>query len=182
MKNLIEQLSQSNFPIEAKLGAITVTNSFSFKGGNSRFENLRFSGILLCCERHLQHLIELGVKIDFSKGKKIGFAYNQNHIGSGLNTCAISVRMDEKTFLKVNDFFRKDGTMDMCNDHHLKNAGFVFKTKFSHPADTNEKRIAHFEKIAALRSHARTIKHQKRLPQRGYGFTQLTNHNQKVTF
>jgi hypothetical protein len=179
MEKLIEQLSQSNFPIEAQFGAIKVTNSFSLKGCNSRFENLRFSGILLCCERHLQHLIDLGVKIDFTKGKRIGFSQNQKYIGSGLNTCAVSVKMDEKTFLKVNKFFRKDGTMDMMNDHDLARAGFIFKQKIS-VTDKNEKRVKHFERVALLRSQARTIKHQKRLPQTGYGFAQLTNHNQKV--
>jgi len=180
METLIKKLSESNFPIKAQFGAITVTNSFSLKGCKSRFENLLFSGTLLCCERHLQHLIDLGVKIDFSKGKKIGFSHNQKHIGSGLNTCAVSVKMDEKTFLKIYKFFRKYGTMDMMNDHDLARNGFIFKSKIS-AKDTNEKRISHFEKIALLRSKARNIKHQKRLPQIGYGFAHLTNHNQKVT-
>ena len=172
MKNLINEIQNLNCKVTAQIGSIHVENSWQYpKKRQFNYGDVTFAGILFCCERHLQFLKNLGVKIDFSN-KRIGLTAMQKYVGSGQNECAVSVIMDVDTFLKIEPFTRRLGVLDIVNDFHLSGLGFRNKLKNFEKNTTsenfNEPERVHFRKIAEFRSRARNLKQRK--PQVGYGF------------
>lgn len=124
MKNLKEFLITAKAPIKMQYGQINIDCTQKRWNENIIF----FRGKLLCNPIHIQPLLDLGVHVSFQSKNK-DFAWNQNHVGSGLNTCSFDVRMDLKVYELVNNFFRKEGSLDVLNNSHLMTLGFPFSKK-----------------------------------------------------
>lgn len=170
IENLIASIRDLNIPVKIQIGSVHGT----FYPSRER-NYFTIEGIIYCQEYHLESLRKMGVKIDFSN-KRVGFASNQRHIGSGLNRCAVKVRMTDDVYLLVNKYCRKDGNLDLLNDHHLRLAGFQIKQKFQNTEIEKQSRLSlHLEKISYLRSSARRRKQDQRMKQTGYGYMVSTS-------
>lgn len=120
MKKYIEFLEATN--IYQLDNTIVGINFYKYK------DNFRVSFTLECKPNHLQSLIDLGVKFDFSD-KRVGFACNQNTVGCSGNTLAIRCSCNLEVFKIVSNFFRGDFRPSMLNDTQLQWAGFKLKIK-----------------------------------------------------
>lgn len=124
MKKYIKFLETTNvYQLDNNVGGI---NFYKFK------DYFKVSFTLECKPNHLQKLINLGVKFDFSN-KRVGFAYNQNTIGCSGNTLAIKCSCSLEVFKSVSNFFRGDFRPSMLNDTQLIWAGFYSKSKTQLP-------------------------------------------------
>jgi hypothetical protein len=118
MKKYIEFLESTDvYQLDNTIGGI---NFYKFK------DYFRVSFTLECKPNHLQRLINLGVKFDFSD-KKVGFAYNQKTVGCSGNTLAIKCNCSLEVFKTVYSLFRGEFRPSMLNDTQLQWAGFVPK-------------------------------------------------------
>lgn len=86
----------------------------------------KVSFTLECKPNHLNKLIDLGVKFDFSD-RRVGFAYNQKNVGCSGNSLAIKCSCSLEVFKVVSNFFRGDFRPSMLNDTQLSWAGFTPK-------------------------------------------------------
>lgn len=132
MKNYIKFLEETKVLVNASIG------DFQF------FKNSHYTKVscnLECKENHLQTLKEMGVKIDFSN-KKVGFAYNQNTVGSTGNTLRIFCTMDLSVFTSLAEFLRSDFRASLLNDQQLTWRGFKLKTKQNYVSVPTQENIA----------------------------------------
>lgn len=155
MKKYIEFLENTNVSLEN-----TIKDFTFYKQGKRHL----ITCDLECKSNHLQPLIEMGLKFDFSN-KKVGFAWNQNHVGGTGNDLRISCRMDLEAFKKLSNFLRGDFRANLLNDCQLSWAGFPLKK-------SNEiKRVdpCKNERIEALKKQIRLNVHAKKYDKKTYG-------------
>jgi hypothetical protein len=126
MQQLIDLIESTNAPFELKIGSLQVSKLFTSKRSPHRAAHI--SARLYCQPIHLQALLDLGIKIDFSS-RNNDFAPNQNHIGSGLNTLSFDMWMPHTIYAKISKYFRNQYSGDMMNNQNLSDAGFPFNER-----------------------------------------------------
>ena len=117
MENFIKFLQETKTTFNGDVGDFTIIKNHW---------GIKISCSLECKPNHLQPLKDLGIKFDFSN-KKVGFAYNQNTVGSTGNTLRVSCSMNLDTFILLSNFLRGEFRANLHNDQQLIWRGFKLK-------------------------------------------------------
>lgn len=149
MKNLILLLNETGINFKIEIGDLNVNHIYT--GRNE------ITGVLFCKPNHFQPLLNLGVRINFSN-KRVGMAYNQNHVGGSGNTCAVNVRMSAEVLEVLSAFVRKDYFLNLLNDQQLAWANFPFtpaKIKTKNVLTFKKDSIVKIEKLIRMKANSR---------------------------
>jgi hypothetical protein len=150
MENLTRFLEENKTALAMDFGAMSIITHYKGIHQIPMFD-YEFSGILYCQKVHFEGLLSLGVKIDFSD-IRVGFQNNQNSCGGSGNTNAVRVQFNFETYKRIEKFFRKEGSLNMLNNHHLMKLGFPFTKRchFSQESILSESQYLRIKKIRRM--------------------------------